>query len=153
MSLWTVNVLGVIKLATLLMITIAGFVVLGGHTKVKDPTANFRNAFEGTNDDAYLLSTALISALFSYSGYHNAFNVVNEIKNPIRTIKRSGTASLLIVAVLYMLVNIAYLAAGEGVEPDLLLIQQYRRTRSRRAPRPRRPSSSRTSLATRRRTA
>lgn len=111
-SLWTSNVLGVIKVATLLMITLTGFVVLGGHTKIKDPGANFRNAFEGTNDDPYLLSTALISALFSYSGYQNAFNVVNEIKNPIRTIKRSGTASLVMVAVLYMLVNIAYFAAG-----------------------------------------
>lgn len=36
--------------------------------------------------------------------------MVNEIKNPIPTLKRNGSVSLLVVAILYMLCNIAYFA-------------------------------------------
>jgi amino acid transporter len=40
--------------------------------------------------------------------------VVAEVKDPIKTIKKSAPASLLIVAVLYTLCNVAYFAAGES---------------------------------------
>ena len=110
-SLKLINTLGVVKLLTLLFITITGFVVLGGHTHVKDPHANFRNAFAGTKSDGYTLSNALVSIIFSYGGYNNSFNVVNEVKDPIRTIKRTANSAVIIVAILYILVNIAYFAA------------------------------------------
>lgn len=75
------NAIGVVKIALLLFIIITGFVVLGGGTKVEDPKANFRNSFEGTqNASAYGLTIALYRIIFSYGGYNNAFNVVNEIK-------------------------------------------------------------------------
>ena len=44
-------------------------------------------------------------------GYANAFNVVNEVQNPIKTIKRNSIYALLIVATLYILANIAFFAA------------------------------------------
>ncbi|EJP62073.1 High-affinity methionine permease [Beauveria bassiana] len=111
-SLWTVNVLGAFKVATLIFISITGFVVLGGGVgRVPQPGANFRNAFQGTTNNGNDLSTALVSIAFSYSGYQNAFNVVNEIKNPVRTIKKHGLISVAIVSVLYMLCNIAYFSA------------------------------------------
>ncbi|KAG5752384.1 hypothetical protein H9Q72_013964 [Fusarium xylarioides] len=48
-SLWAVNVLGFFKIITLIFISITGFVVLGGNvSRIPDPNANFRNAFEGT---------------------------------------------------------------------------------------------------------
>lgn len=42
------NAIGIVKLITLIFVAITGLVVLGGHTSVKNPTANFTNAFEGT---------------------------------------------------------------------------------------------------------
>ena len=39
--------------------------------------------------------------------------MVNEVRNPIRTIKFAGPAALIGIAVLYMFVNIAYFAAGK----------------------------------------
>ena len=55
--------------------------VLGGHTSVKNPTANFRNAFEGTHAaTAYGATNALTKVWFSFAGYENAFNVVNEVR-------------------------------------------------------------------------
>jgi amino acid transporter len=62
-------------------IGITGLVVLGGHTSVKDPKANFRNAFEGTGAaTVYGTTNALTKVWFSYAGYENAFNVVNEVR-------------------------------------------------------------------------
>ncbi|TAQ85963.1 hypothetical protein B7494_g5719 [Chlorociboria aeruginascens] len=111
-SLRLSNGVGIIKVITLIFISITGFVVLGGHTRVKDPTANFRNSFEGTDPaSGYGLSNALVKVNFAYAGYTNAFNVVNEVKNPIKTLKRTAPASLLAVAILYLLCNIAYFAA------------------------------------------
>ncbi|TPX14004.1 uncharacterized protein E0L32_000398, partial [Thyridium curvatum] len=111
-SLWATNLLGAVKIITLIFISITGFVVLGKNvSSVPDPTANFRNAFEGTTSSGNDLSTALINIVFSYSGYQNAFSMVNEIRNPIPTLKKYATASVMIVAVLYLLCNIAYFAA------------------------------------------
>lgn len=106
------NAIGVVKLVTLVFVAITGLVVLGGHTSVKDPKANFHNAFHAeSGTTAYGITNALVKIVFSYAGYENAFNVVNEVKNPVRSIRRSGSISLLAVAILYMLANIAYFAA------------------------------------------
>lgn len=111
-SLWAVNVFGALKLLTLVFISITGFVVLGGGvSRVPHPGDNFNNTFSGTTNNGNDLSNALVSVVFAYTGYSNAFNVVNEIKNPIRSIKKSGFGSVLIVAVLYLLCNVAYFSA------------------------------------------
>ncbi|TEA10101.1 High-affinity methionine permease [Colletotrichum sidae] len=116
-SLWLVNAIGVLKILTLVFISIAGLVVLGGNIKhIPDPKANFRNAFDGTTTNGNDLSNALVSIIFSYAGYYNAFNMTNEIKNPIPTLKRNGVISLGTVAVLYMLCNVAYFATVSKAE-------------------------------------
>lgn len=61
-------------------ISITGFVILGGNTKVKDPHLNFRDSFGGTTGNGYGLSNALVKVNFAYYGYLNAFNVINEVK-------------------------------------------------------------------------
>lgn len=104
--------MGVIKVTTLVFISITGFVVLGGNvSRVPNPGANFQNSFEGTTNNGNKLASALVSIVFSYSGYANAFNVVNEIKNPIPSIKKHGFVSILVVSVLYILCNVAYFSA------------------------------------------
>ncbi|UNI18464.1 hypothetical protein JDV02_004732 [Purpureocillium takamizusanense] len=116
-SLWAVNVLGALKILTLVFISITGFVVLGGHvSRVSNPGHNFHDSFQGTTNNGNDLATALVSIVFSYTGYSNAFNVVNEIRNPIPTIKKHGLLSILVVAILYVLCNIAYFAAVDKAE-------------------------------------
>ncbi|KAK7685241.1 hypothetical protein QCA50_011604 [Cerrena zonata] len=105
------NVIGVVKLVTLVFVAITGLVVLGGHTRVVDPHVNFRNAFAGTNSNANSLATALVKVNFAYAGYENAFNMINEVKNPIKTMKRFAPVSLITVFILYLLANVAYFAA------------------------------------------
>lgn len=78
-SYYLSNTIGVIKLATLAFIAITGLVVLGGNTRVHQPTAHFSKPFQG-EATPYGLTIALYRIIFSYGGYNNAFNVVNEIK-------------------------------------------------------------------------
>ena len=74
---------------------------------------NYRDAFAGTTDNGNDLAGALVNIVFSYSGYANAFNVVNEIQRPIPVIRKNGIISVVVVAILYILCNIAYFAAGK----------------------------------------
>lgn len=94
--------------------------------RVPDPGANFRNAFEGTTNNGNDLSIALVNIIFAYSGYANAFAVVNEIKNPIPTLKRNGAISVGVVAILYILCNIAYFSAGMYLSPSAIPFRHKR---------------------------
>lgn len=109
-SYYLSNAIGIVKVITLTFIAITGLVVLGGHTRVPDPHVNFIKPFEGTAT-AYGVTNALYKIIFSYSGYANAFNVVNEINTPIKQLRRNGFIALFIVAILYIFANIAYFAA------------------------------------------
>ncbi|CAG8919557.1 unnamed protein product [Penicillium salamii] len=116
-SLRLANAIGLVKLITLVFIGVSGLVVLGGHTSVKDPKANFRNAFEGTGAaTVYGTTNALTKVWFSYAGYENAFNVVNEVRNPTKTLRWSAPLSLGVTATLYVLANIAYFSAATKEE-------------------------------------
>ncbi|KAG5978555.1 hypothetical protein E4U55_006061 [Claviceps digitariae] len=110
--MWTANILGLLKIMTLVFISITGLVVLGGHVpRVPRPGANFHNAFQGTTTNGNDLSSALVSIVFAYSGFSNAFNLVNEIKDPIPSLKRHGICSVVVVSVLFVLCNVAYFSA------------------------------------------
>ncbi|KAF9690886.1 hypothetical protein EKO04_010936 [Ascochyta lentis] len=103
-SYWLSNGIGIVKLLTLVFISITGLVVLGGHTRVEDPITNFREPFKG-DITPYGATIALYRIIFSYAGYENSFN------NPIRTIKKNGFIALLLVTTLYILANVAFFAA------------------------------------------
>ncbi|TFK40147.1 high affinity methionine permease [Crucibulum laeve] len=110
-SLRLSNAIGIVKVLTLIFISITGLVVLGGHTRVEDPRGNFRDSFAGTTSNGNGLATALVKVNFAYAGFENAFNVVNEVKNPVKTMKRYAPISLTIVFILYMFANVAYFSA------------------------------------------
>ena len=118
-SLYAINVFGALKLLLLVFIAISGLVILGGNFgSIPDPSLNYRHGFKGTTSSGYNLSQAMVNISFAFSGWQNAFSMANEIKNPIPTLKRNASASLLIVFVLYFLCNIAYFAA---VPKDIFL--------------------------------
>jgi hypothetical protein len=54
---------------TIVSISITGLLVLGGHTRVENPHANFRDAFAGTTSNGNGLATALVKVNFAYSGF------------------------------------------------------------------------------------
>ncbi|KHO01430.1 high affinity methionine permease [Metarhizium album ARSEF 1941] len=73
------------------------------------------NTLKATGSVGLALIYGAIGAVMAF-GFSNVFKVVNEIKNPVRSIKKHGFASVLIVAMLYMLYNIAYFSAVDKAQ-------------------------------------
>ncbi|KJA15765.1 hypothetical protein HYPSUDRAFT_207620 [Hypholoma sublateritium FD-334 SS-4] len=106
------NTLSVFKIIILVFIVITGWVVLSGKTRVQNPHANFHNAFAGSSHSSNDYATATFKVLNAYAGWSNINYVLNEVKNPIRTLKIAGPLGLSICAVLYLGANVAYFAAA-----------------------------------------
>ncbi|KAI0330740.1 amino acid transporter [Cubamyces sp. BRFM 1775] len=116
LGVWVMNGLSVFKIVILLFVVISGWVVLSGHTRVQDPHANFRNAFAGSSNSSNDYATATFKVLNAYAGWSNVNYVLNNVKNPVRTLKIAGPLGLGICAVLYLLANISYFAAATKEE-------------------------------------
>ncbi|KAF5320748.1 hypothetical protein D9619_002215 [Psilocybe cf. subviscida] len=116
LGLGLMNALSVFKIGILLFVVITGFVVLSGKTSIKDPHANFRHAFEGSSHSSNDYATATFKVLNAYAGWSNVNYVLNEVKNPVRTLKIAGPVGLGICAILYLLANVAYFAAATKAE-------------------------------------
>jgi len=110
------NALSVFKVVILLLIVVTGWAVLGGKTRVRNPHANFQNAFAGSSHSSNDYATAMFKVLFAYNGWSGVNYVLNDVKNPIRTLKIAGPLGLGICAVLYILANVAYFAASTQQE-------------------------------------
>ncbi|KAM5542077.1 hypothetical protein V8D89_004387 [Ganoderma adspersum] len=116
LGVWFMNGLSMFKVVILLFVVITGWAVLAGHTSVEDPHANFRDPFAGSSHSSNDYATAMFKVLFSYAGWSNVNNVMNDVKNPIRTLKIAGPLGLAICAVLYILANVSYFAAATKEE-------------------------------------
>ncbi|KAH9932866.1 amino acid transporter [Fomitopsis serialis] len=115
-GVYLMNILSVFKIVILLFVVIAGWVVLSGRTHVADPHANFRDAFAGSSHSSYNYATATFKVLNAYTGWSSINYVMNNVKNPVRTLKIAAPLGLGICAVLYILANVAYFAAATKEE-------------------------------------
>lgn len=105
------NVLGIFKVFIVLFISVTGWVALGGGLKHHYKTDNFHHAFEGTDTaTAYGVVNALYNVIWSFVGYSNVNYALGEVKDPIRTLRIAGPASMIFVAIVYIFVNVAYFA-------------------------------------------
>ncbi|KAI0667184.1 high affinity methionine permease [Trametes maxima] len=116
LGVWVMNGLSLFKIIILVFIVISGWVVLSGHTRVQDPHANFRDAFAGSSHSSNDYATATFKVLNAYAGWSNVNYVLNNVKNPVRTLKIAGPLGLGICAVLYLLANVSYFAAATKEE-------------------------------------
>ncbi|KAK4312119.1 hypothetical protein Pmani_016412 [Petrolisthes manimaculis] len=93
------------KMLALLVIIVAGMIHLAlGHTQ------NYHHPLQGSNWSVAAISAACYQSLFSYGGWDNLCYVVEELKNPDRNLPLSIVISMSLVTLLYVLVNVAYLA-------------------------------------------
>ncbi|KAG1853843.1 amino acid transporter [Suillus tomentosus] len=112
------NLLSIFKILILIFVVITGWVVLSGKTRVADPHYNFRNAFAGSSTSSSDYAAATFKILNAYAGWSNVNYVMNNVRNPVRTLKIAGLLGLGICAVLYLLANVAYFAAATKTEID-----------------------------------
>ncbi|KAI0764176.1 high affinity methionine permease [Trametes elegans] len=116
LGVWLINGLGISKIVILLFIVVSGWVVLSGRTGIEDPYANFRNSFAGSSDSSNDYATATFKVLHAYAGWENVNYVLNDVKDPVRTLKIAGPLGLGISTVLYLLANVSYFAAATKEE-------------------------------------
>jgi amino acid transporter len=106
------NFLGWIKVALVVFMICAGLFVVflrsikGGYPRTNFPTG--KDVWKGTDWSWGIISTSLFKVFYSYAGLANVNNVLNEVRNPVRTLKSVSVSALLTACVLYVLVNIAY---------------------------------------------
>src|SRR5579862_7614559 len=100
------NVLGIAATTTIAIVTIAAF----SHAHVAQP---FQLGAPFKLGTAFLagFATALYIAIYDYTGYSTAALVGDEVKEPNRTIPLAILFSVLIVAVLYVLLQVGVLSA------------------------------------------
>ncbi|CAD6893549.1 unnamed protein product [Tilletia laevis] len=110
------NALSLIKVLLLATICVIGWVILAGGTHVQDSHASFRDAFAGSSTVPYSYVAALVKVMNTYSGWNNAFLVLGEVRDPVRTIKRAGPLGLGICVVLYQFAVVAFFSVGTKEE-------------------------------------
>jgi amino acid transporter len=107
------NVLGWVKIAlAIFMVFTSLFVVLfrnNESTKSASGTRiNSSYLWDGSVWNWGVISPAMFKVSYSYAGLSNVNNVLNEVKDPVRTLKSAATTALITSCFLYLLVNIAY---------------------------------------------
>ncbi|KAI9744138.1 MAG: hypothetical protein M1818_002290 [Claussenomyces sp. TS43310] len=108
------NALGWVKMFLILIMVASGlYVVIFRPRSSEGPTpgaAAFRwdALWQDSNWSFGIVSTALFKVFYSYAGLSNVNNVLNEVKDPVRTLKSVSHVALFTSCFLYLLVNLAY---------------------------------------------
>ncbi|KAI0870258.1 methionine permease [Hypoxylon argillaceum] len=66
--------------------------------------------WEGSDWSFGTIATSLFKVFYSYAGLTNLNNVLNEVKDPVRTLKSVSLTALVTACFLYLLANLAYFA-------------------------------------------
>ncbi|KAL8813032.1 MAG: hypothetical protein Q9223_007147 [Gallowayella weberi] len=113
------NVLALIKILTLMAVIIIGFAAAGGASFGSEPVGravaktNFatHSSFAGPSHDAGSYARSIVYVVYSYSGFKQPFYVLSEVSHPKKRFAKATIATMILVAVLFILANVAYLCA------------------------------------------
>ena len=100
------NVFVVLKVAALAVLIGIGLLL---PTDAPGWLTDSRMATPGSSGTLVAFGAALIPILFAYGGWQNANYIAEEIDAPERNLPRSLIAGVIVVALVYVLVNVAYL--------------------------------------------
>jgi amino acid transporter len=123
------------KLVLLTFIICTGFAALAGRRHVADP-GNFKDIFAigDAQTDGYGIgglhgyATILIRLGYAYGGASSVTTILSEFRNPQRALSVAAPLALGTVAVLYLLVNIAYFAAipkAQFAQADVIIAATF----------------------------
>ncbi|KAL5895005.1 low-affinity methionine permease [Pyricularia oryzae] len=116
------NLLGYVKIGTIVFMILCGlYVVVLGPSAISASTDNQSSAgrrlfawedriWTGSVWNWGVIATSLFKVTYSFAGLENANNVLNEVKDPVRTLRFATRAALATACFMYILVNLAYLA-------------------------------------------
>lgn len=114
------NILGWVKIGLVVFMTLASGTLVAtqympgqlGKFNVETIPNHFPSTWEGMWEGSVwnwgILSTALFKVFYSYAGLQNVNNVLNEVRDPVRTLRSAAPTALVTACVLYLLINVAY---------------------------------------------
>uniref|UniRef100_A0A914Y0I7 Uncharacterized protein n=1 Tax=Panagrolaimus superbus TaxID=310955 RepID=A0A914Y0I7_9BILA len=88
-----------------------GIIGLGIYALIDDvdkATISYKNSFSNTTGDPGAIARAFYSALFAYQGWNYLNFIVEEVKNPVKTLPRAVLLSSFAIIFVYLLVNMAF---------------------------------------------
>ncbi|KAM3450662.1 hypothetical protein MY3296_005933 [Beauveria thailandica] len=80
----------------------------GSSSSSSESQLTWDRLWQGSNWNWGILCTSLFKVFYSYSGLENISNVLNEVKDPVRTLRSVTRTALVTACIMYFLVNIAY---------------------------------------------
>jgi amino acid transporter len=101
------NVLGWVQIGLCIFMFFAGLFAVFFHVGLDERPVRLP-LWEGSVWNWGIISTALFKVFYSYAGLHNVNNVLNEVKDPVRTLRSAASVALLTCCILYVLVNMGY---------------------------------------------
>ena len=100
-----------------------GIIIVGGIVRLIKGDGvglyNYNNSFEQERLSTLgftQIGLAFYQGLWSYGGYASLPLIAEEVKNPTRTIPLASLIGLTLAALLYLLINVAYLAGKSGIQ-------------------------------------
>uniref|UniRef100_A0A8C0A9P7 Solute carrier family 7 member 13 n=1 Tax=Bos mutus grunniens TaxID=30521 RepID=A0A8C0A9P7_BOSMU len=105
---WFQTVSTAVKMTVLGFISVTGIVLLVRGRR--ENLARFEKAFDADVPDASQIAEAFLQGLFAYSGWGVLVRIAGELKSPSENIPKCVVTALTLVALIYLLVNVSYLA-------------------------------------------
>ncbi|XP_063596532.1 Y+L amino acid transporter 2-like [Penaeus indicus] len=105
---WATTVQDAMALTKVLALII---IIIGGmHHLARGHTENFENVMDGTNWHPALIATTFYHTLWAYAGWNGLNTIIEELKDPFKSMPRAIAISLTCVTLIYILTNVAYFA-------------------------------------------
>ncbi|KAI9846680.1 MAG: hypothetical protein M1837_003735 [Sclerophora amabilis] len=109
------NALGWAKVVLFIFMFTTGLFVVtfrpyGSDSSPRVNLFNWDQLWSGSEWNWGVVSTAIFKVSYSYAGLANVNNVLNEVKDPVRTLKSVTRTALITSCILYLLMNVAYFA-------------------------------------------
>lgn len=106
--------LGWMKIGLVMFMILSGiYAILAVQPPGSSPGARSQLALDGLWEGSVwnwgIVSTSLFKVFYSYAGLDNVNNVLNEVKNPVRTVRSVTLTALAMACGMYLLVNVAYM--------------------------------------------
>jgi amino acid transporter len=109
------NALGWIKILVIAFMAFAGISVLIfkplrvlEHMHHRQNPFSWKNVWKGSEWNFGTLATSFFKVSYAYSGYDNVNNVLDEVRDPVRTLKSAAPVAMITIFIFYLLLNIAY---------------------------------------------
>ncbi|KAF2097094.1 amino acid transporter [Rhizodiscina lignyota] len=107
------NTVGWMKVGSIALMVLASFfvVLFGSHqdstTTSPSDKSSWSILWQGSNWNWGVVSMGFLEVLYTYGGLETVNSVMNEVKDPVKTLKSAAPAALVSIAVLYILINVA----------------------------------------------